>query len=81
MRFGESYIRLYARSYGRSNARLHDYRSYDYSIIIAFFFGVSSDKRVIVKSYLQLGKKPFNPIKETRRKPVLFNNTKNLLAP
>ena len=28
------------------------------------FFGVSSDKQVIVKSYLQRGRKPLNSIKE-----------------
>ena len=46
----------------RSRARSHDLGSCDHDVIIAFFFGVSSDKRVFVKSYLQLDKKPPNLI-------------------
>ena len=50
------------RSCVRSRARSHDYISHDHGITIAFFFGVSSDKQIIVISYLQLGKKSLNLI-------------------
>ena len=33
----------------RSGARLHVYKSYNYNVIITFFFGGSFDKQVIVK--------------------------------
>ena len=33
----------------RSYARLHDPMSYDYGITISFFFGIKSDKQIIVK--------------------------------
>ena len=56
----------------RSHSRLHNLESCDHDIIIAFFFGVSFNKQVIVKSYLQLVKKPLNPIRETREKLVLL---------
>ena len=68
------------RSHVRSHAGSHDYRSYDHGIKITFFFGVNSDKQVIVKSYLQLNKKSLNFIRETRGKPSIFIDAKNLLA-
>ena len=37
------------RLYVRSNARLHNHRSCDYGLTIAFFFGVGFNKQVIVK--------------------------------
>ena len=40
---------LCVRSCARSRIRLNDYKSYDHGIIIAFFFGMSSDKQIIVK--------------------------------
>ena len=47
----------------RSHAKSYDHRSYDHSITIAFFFGISFDKQLIVyKAPLQLGKKPANLI-------------------
>ena len=52
----------------KSHTRLHNFGSYNYSVTIAFFFGISSNKQVIVKSYLQLGKKPPNSIREEGRK-------------
>ena len=55
-----------------SRARSHDPRSYYYGVTIAFLFGMSSDKQIIVKSYLQLGKKLSNPTGEKGGKPVLF---------
>ena len=51
------------RSRARSRVRSHDHRSRDHGIIIAFFFGISSDKQIIVISYLQLGQKPPNLIR------------------
>ena len=57
------------RSRLRSRVGLHDYRSRDHGVIIAFFFGMSSDKRIIVKNYFQLGKKPPNPIGKRGGKP------------
>ena len=63
MRFSE----LYIRSRFKSNARLLNYKSCDHKFTIIFFFGVSSDKQVIVKSYLQLGKKPFNSIRKEEK--------------
>ena len=56
----------------RSRARSHDYRSCDHGITIAFVFGVSFNKQVIVKNKLELDKKPPNPIGERRRKPMLL---------
>ena len=56
------------RSRARSRVRSHDHRSRDHGITIAFFFGVSSDKQVILKNPLQLGKKPPNLIGEKARK-------------
>ena len=56
--FGESRVRSRARLRVRSN----NHRFCDHGITIAFFFGVSSDKQVIVISYLQLSKKPLNLI-------------------
>ena len=44
MRLGGLHVRL--------RARLHDHKSCDHGVIIAFFFGMSSDKQVIVKRYL-----------------------------
>ena len=41
----------------RLRARSHDLGSCDYGITIAFPFGVSFNKQVIVKNYLQLDKK------------------------
>ena len=67
MRFNGSYIKSRARSYARSHARLYNHRSYNYGVTIAFLFGISFDKRVIVKSYLQLGKKPFNLIRKQEK--------------
>ena len=32
----------------RSRARSHNHRSYDHGVTIAFFFGVSSNKQLIV---------------------------------
>ena len=64
MRLGGSHVKSGARSY--------HYRSCDYSITIAFLFSVSSNKQVIVKSYLQLGKKPLNFMGKTRRKQVFL---------
>ena len=58
-------------SHIRSCARSHDHESCDHGVIIAFFFGVSSDEQVI-KSYLQLDKKPPNPTGERGRKLVLL---------
>ena len=46
----------------KSRARSHNHRSHDHGVIIAFLFGVSSNKQVIVISYLQLGKNPLNLI-------------------
>ena len=60
------------RSCARSRVELYDHMSRDHGIIIAFFFGISSNKRVIVKSYLQFGKKPSNPTEERGAKPVLL---------
>ena len=40
---------LCVRSLARSHARSHDLKSYDYSVTIAFFFNVSSNKQIIVK--------------------------------
>ena len=54
MRFGELHVRSHARS--------NNHRSCDHSVTIAFFFDVNLNKQLIVKSYLQLGKKPFNPM-------------------
>ena len=65
---GGSRIKLRARSRIRSN----DYRSCDHGVIIAFLFGVSCDKQVIVKSYLQLGEKTFKPYKRKARKTSAF---------
>ena len=50
----------------------YDYRSCDHGITIVFFFGVSSNKQIVIKSYLQLDKKPSNPTRERRKKPVLL---------
>ena len=41
----------------RLHTRSHDHQSRDHGITIAFFFGMSSDKQVIVKNYLQIDKK------------------------
>ena len=60
------------RSRVRPRTRSHDPRSRDHAVTIAFFFGVSSDKQVIVKSYLQLGENPLNPIGEKGGKSVLL---------
>ena len=65
MRFGGSHIRSHIKSHARSltrshtisYARSHDHRFYDHGVTIAFLFGVSFDKQVIVKNYLQLDKK------------------------
>ena len=46
----------------RSHARSNDPGSRDHDVTIAFFFSMSSDKQVIVISYLQLGKKSLNLI-------------------
>ena len=51
-------VKLHARSRTRSYTRSHHHKSCDHGVTIAFFFGVSSNKQVIVKNYLQLGKKP-----------------------
>ena len=56
----------------RSRVESHDHKSHDHGVTIAFFFDVSFDKQVIVKSYLQLGKKPLNPTREKGEKPVLL---------
>ena len=56
--------RLHIKSHARSHARSYNYRFCDQSVTITFFIGVSSDKQVIIKSYLQLGKKPLNSIEE-----------------
>ena len=62
--YARSHAKSYARSYARSHARSHttsnDYSFYDHNITIAVFFGISSNKEIIVKSYLQLSKK--NPL-------------------
>ena len=42
---------------------------------------MSFNKRVIMKSYLQLDKNPLNLMEEKRRKLVNFINIKNFLAP
>ena len=63
---------LRVRSHARSRVGLHDCRFRDHSVTIVFFFGVSSNEQVIVKNYLQLGKKSSNHIRERERKPVLF---------
>ena len=85
MRFGGLYIRLYARSHAKSHARsnaksytrLYNHRSYDHGVTIAFLFGMSSKKLVIVKSYFQLGKKkPLNPMGGQKEKPVLLSMQK-----
>ena len=68
MRFDESHI----KSLAQSRVRSYDHGFFDYGITIAFLFGISSDKQVIVKSYLQLDKKPLNLIGETIRKAVLL---------
>ena len=46
----------------RSRTRSHNPGSCNYRVTIVFLFGVSFDKRIIVISYLQLGKKPPNLI-------------------
>ena len=68
MRLGGSYI--------ISPVRSLDYKSCHYGITIAFLFVVSSDKQVIVKSYLQLDKKSLNSIREIKRKLVLLSMQK-----
>ena len=68
-------------SHAKSCTRLHNNRVCDHGVTIAFFFDISSDKQIIVKSYLQLGKKFLNPMEETRGKTSVFINTKNFLAP
>ena len=57
-------IRWVGASYNRLHARSHNHKFCNYSITIAFFFSVSSNKKVIVKSYLQLDKKPPNLIEK-----------------
>ena len=59
-------------SHVRSRARLHNPGSCDPGVTIAFLFGISSDKQVIVKSYLQLGEKLLNPTREKGGKPMFF---------
>ena len=39
----------FGRSHVESRARSHDSESCDHGVTIAFFFGVSSDKQIIVK--------------------------------
>ena len=65
---GRSHVRLRARSRGKS----HDHKSCDHTVTIAFLLGVSSNKRIIVKSYLELGKKPPNSTGEKGGKPVFL---------
>ena len=60
------------RSRARLNVGSHDHGACGYGVTIDFLFALSSDKQVIVKSYLQLDKKPPNPTRERGEKPVLF---------
>ena len=59
--------------FAESRVRSHDYRSCDHGVTIVFLFGVSFDKQVNVKNFLQLGKKRLNFMGETREKSVLLS--------
>ena len=57
----------------RSRPRSYNPGSCNHGVTIVFLFGVSFDKQMIVKSYLELAKKLLNLIGETREKPVLLS--------
>ena len=42
--YARSYARLYAKSHIRLHAKSHKHSSCEHDIIIAFFFGVNSNK-------------------------------------
>ena len=73
---GGSRVKSRARSHVKSRVRsrviLYNHKSCNHDVIIFFFFGVNSDERIIVKSYLQLGKKSPNPTGKKGGKPVLL---------
>ena len=58
----------HVRSRARSRVVSHDYRFCDHGVTITFFFGMSSNKQVIIKNHSQLGKKPPNPTGKKGRK-------------
>ena len=61
----------------RSLVRSYDLACCDHDVTISFFFGVSSDKQIIVKKLFATRYKIFKPYKRKRRKTNAFLMRKN----